>query len=102
MHYPATDKGAESDHNKTIQPTHHGGDSSPHQTGASAHVHDLEDFKKRFVISTIITIPILFLSPVIQSFFGYQFDFPGSLYITLVLASITYFLWRVSFPQRDF
>jgi Cu2+-exporting ATPase len=88
MHHPATDKDTESDHNKTIQPMHHGGEPGSHQTGAGAHVHDLEDFKKRFIISTIITIPILFLSPVIQSFFRFHFDFSGSMYVTLILASI--------------
>ena len=102
MHHPATDKGAESDHNKTIQPMHHGSQSSPHQAGAGAHVHDLEDFKKRFIISTIITIPILLLSPVIQSFFGFQFDFPGSLYVTLILASIVYFYGGYPFLKGIF
>jgi len=70
---------------------HSGGNSGPHHTGAGSHVHDLEDFKKRVIISTIITIPILLLSPVIQSFLGFRFDFPGSAYITLALASIVYF-----------
>jgi Cu2+-exporting ATPase len=102
MHHPAPDKSAESDHNKTIQSMHHGSDSSPHQVGASAHVHDLEDFKKRFIISTIITIPILLLSPVIQSFFGFQFDFPGSMYVTLILASIVYFYGGYPFLKGIF
>jgi len=91
MHHPAADKAAEPDHGKPVQPMHHDGDSGSHQPGASSHVHDLEDFKKRFIISTIITIPILLLSPTIQSFFGFRFDFPVSEYITLALASIVYF-----------
>jgi Cu2+-exporting ATPase len=51
----------------------------------------MEDFRKRFIISTIVTIPILFLSPVIQSFLGYRFDFPGSMYVQLALATFVYF-----------
>ncbi len=102
MHHPATNKGAESDHTKTTSPIHHGGDSGPHQTGASSHVHDLEDFKTRFIISTIITIPILLLSPVIQSFLGFRFDFPGSVYITLALASIVYFYGGYPFLKGIF
>ena len=102
MHHPAPDKSAEPDHNKTIQPMHHGGDSGPHQPGTGAHVHDLEDFKKRFIISTIITIPILLLSPVIQSFFGFRFDFPGSDVCYPGTCLHCLFLWRVSVPQRDF
>ncbi|MDD1692052.1 MAG: cadmium-translocating P-type ATPase [Methanoregula sp.] len=102
MHHPATDKGAESDLTTTTPPMHHGGDSGPPHTGAGAHIHDLEDFKKRFIISTIITIPILLLSPVIQSFFGFQFDFPGSEYVSLVLASIVYFYGGYPFLKGIF
>src|SRR4030042_5612058 len=76
---------------KTAKPKQHGGDTGPHHTGAGSHVHDLEDFKKRFVVSTIITIPILFLSPVIQSFLGFRFDFSGSGFVPLALASVVYF-----------
>mgnify|MGYP006303066151 CR=1 FL=1 len=35
------------------------------------HKKMLEDFKRRFKISLIITVPILMLSPMIQSFFGF-------------------------------
>lgn len=94
--------GAEPDHNKSKQPMHHGSDSGPHQTGTGSHVHDLEDFKKRFIISTIITIPILLLSPVIQSFLGFRFDFPGSMYVHLALASIVYFYGGYPFLKGIF
>ena len=91
MHHGSASDSSGSDHTTTARPMHHGGDTAPHRTGAGSHVHDLEDFKKRFIISTIITIPILLLSPVIQSFLGFRFDFPGSTYVTLILASIVYF-----------
>ncbi|MDD1712731.1 MAG: copper-translocating P-type ATPase [Methanoregulaceae archaeon] len=81
---------------------HHGGDSGPHQRGTGHQVHDLEDFKNRFIVSTILTIPILLLSPVIQSFFGFRFDFPGSLYVTLVLASVVYFYGGYPFLKGIF
>jgi Cu2+-exporting ATPase len=83
--------GAESNHTKSMQPMHHGSDDGQHGMGAGSHTHDLEDFRKRFIVSTIITIPILILSPVIQSFLGFRFDFAGSLYVTLLLASLVYF-----------
>ena len=51
----------------------------------------LEDFKKRFKISLVITVPILALSPMIQSFFGYSFDFPGSKYFLFLLSTIIFF-----------
>ena len=102
MHHPAKNEGGESDHNKPMQPMHHGSDSGTHQMGAGSHVHDLEDFKKRFIISTILTIPILILSPVIQSFFGFRFDLPGSLYITLALATVVYFYGGYPFLKGIF
>jgi len=50
----------------------------------------LEDFKKRFKISFILTIPILLLSPMIQSLFGFSFVFIGSKYILFFLSTIMF------------
>lgn len=102
MHHTTTNDGSESDHNTSKQPMQQGGDSGPHRMGVGSHTHDLEDFKKRFIISTIITIPILLLSPVLQSFFGFRFDLPGSAYITLALASIVYFYGGYPFLKGIF
>ncbi len=55
------------------------------------HIHMLKDFKRRFYVSLILTIPILILSPAIQSFLGFKLDFSGSLYLLFVLASAVYF-----------
>lgn len=54
------------------------------------HRHMLEDFRRRFIISMILTVPILILSPSIQSFFGFSFIFAGSNLILLVLATAVY------------
>jgi Cu2+-exporting ATPase len=51
----------------------------------------IQDFKKRFWISMIITIPLLAFSPMIQSFFGFHLLLPGNKYILLVLSSFVYF-----------
>ncbi|MET1124075.1 MAG: heavy metal translocating P-type ATPase [Archaeoglobaceae archaeon] len=51
----------------------------------------MEDFKKRFYISALLTIPIIILSPAIQSFFGYRLEFSGSLYALFLLSSAVYF-----------
>jgi Cu2+-exporting ATPase len=58
---------------------------------ASHHAHMVEDFKKRFRISLVITVPVLILSPLIQSFFGYTVDFPGAMYVLFGLSSFIYF-----------
>lgn len=55
------------------------------------HQKMLEDFKKRFKISLLITVPILVLSPMIQSFFGYTFEFAGSNYLMFILSTIIFF-----------
>ena len=61
-----------------------------HKAHENHHKMMAEDFKKRFKISIILTIPILILSPLIQSFFGFQLIFFGSLYVLFLLASFVY------------
>ncbi|WP_198018973.1 hypothetical protein [Asinibacterium sp. OR53] len=63
--------------------------------GMEEHDHHrmmIQDFRKRFWISTLITIPILLFSPMIQDFFGYKLLLPGNSYFLFALSSIVYFL----------
>jgi Cu2+-exporting ATPase len=55
-----------------------------------AHRHMLEDFRRRFIVSMILTVPILILSPTIQSFFGFSLVFSVSDQILLVLSTAVY------------
>ncbi|MGQ4914400.1 MAG: heavy metal translocating P-type ATPase [Candidatus Asgardarchaeia archaeon] len=55
------------------------------------HEKMVQDFKKRFFVSTILTIPVLILSPLIQEFFGFTFTFTGDVYVIFILSSIIYF-----------
>ena len=55
------------------------------------HKHMMEDFKRRFWISTIVTVPILVLSPLIQSLIGLDFSFPGRDYAMFVLSTFIFF-----------
>ncbi len=59
------------------------------------HVHSgmLNDLKRRFLISLILTIPILILSPTIQGLVGLgeSIRFPRDLYLLFILSSIVYF-----------
>lgn len=54
--------------------------------------HDVADFRRRFWVSLIVTIPILILSPSIQSFAGLSgaLRFPGDQYVLFLLASFVY------------
>jgi Cu2+-exporting ATPase len=51
----------------------------------------MEDFKKRFIVSLVLTIPVLALSPLIQSFFGFELSVAGSAYILLLFSATIYF-----------
>lgn len=55
------------------------------------HSHMVMDFKKRFYISLILTIPILILSPMIQSFIGVDIRFSNDQYILFVLSTFIFF-----------
>lgn len=55
------------------------------------HMHMMEDFRKRFFICIILTLPILVLSPLIQSFFEFEFSFAYSDYVLFILSAAIYF-----------
>ncbi|MGS0971696.1 MAG: copper-translocating P-type ATPase [Candidatus Izemoplasmataceae bacterium] len=50
----------------------------------------IEDFKRRFFVTLILTIPILVLSKTIQGWFGFSIDFTGQSLILFALASIVF------------
>ncbi|MBD3244819.1 MAG: cadmium-translocating P-type ATPase [Candidatus Moranbacteria bacterium] len=54
------------------------------------HKHMARDFKKRFFISVVVTIPILVLSPLIQKFFGLDLSFLGDKYALWLLSSFIF------------
>ncbi|MEC2160868.1 heavy metal translocating P-type ATPase [Virgibacillus halodenitrificans] len=59
------------------------------------HGHDhgdmVNDFKKRFYISLLVTIPILILSPMIQGFIGIEWRFTFDKYVLFILATFVFF-----------
>ena len=68
--------------------TGHGG-----HMGGDHHAHMVADFRKRFWISLAVTLPILVLSPMIQSFLGFKtaLRFSGDVYLLWVLSSAVFF-----------
>jgi P-type Cu2+ transporter len=69
---------------------HGGGDS----TGPDRHAgHRIADFKRRFWVCLVLTLPILALSPVIQGFLrsGTRFRFTGDTYLLFALSSFVFF-----------
>ncbi|AQU80703.1 MULTISPECIES: heavy metal translocating P-type ATPase [Planococcus] len=65
----------------------HGSNHHGHQE----HGNMVEDFKKRFFISLILTLPILALSPMIQDFLRVDWRFDNDLYILFALSTIVFF-----------
>ena len=62
-----------------------------HKTHRERHEgHTTADFKRRFIISLILTIPILALSPLIQGLFRFKLEFAGSIYLLFLLSTVVY------------
>ncbi|ARF16828.1 copper-translocating P-type ATPase [Sporosarcina ureae] len=76
-------------HENSEHLTHKNADS--HQGHHDHHAHMVEDFKKRFFISLIVTVPILILSPMIQMFLDVDWRFTGDVYILFALSTFVFF-----------
>lgn len=57
----------------------------------SSHSSGIADFRKRFYVVLVLTIPIMLLSEMIQHWLNIHISFPGSKYVLLALASIVFF-----------
>ena len=57
----------------------------------------IDDFKKRFYITLIITIPVMLLSPMIQQWFHFNISFKGSTYVLFALSTVVYFYGGLPF-----
>ncbi len=59
----------------------------------SHHAHMAADFRRRFWIALVLTLPILVLSPMLQELAGLRdaIDFPGDLYVLFGLSSAVFF-----------
>ena len=60
-------------------------------TGHDHHKMMIADFRKRFFVVLILTIPIMLLSPMIQHWLNVHWEFTSSRYILLLLSSIVFF-----------
>jgi len=69
-------------------------DHGAHRMAPEAHDHHammIADFRKRFWIVLILTVPVMTLSPMIQQGLGVRLEFAGSGYILAGLASVIFF-----------
>jgi len=82
------------DHNHTHVHHEQSGHKNQHKSTDHHHEHHehmIEDFKKRFWISLVITLPIVVLAPMIQNLAGYELQFNGDRYVQFVLSTIIFF-----------
>ena len=59
--------------------------------GHKSHSSGIADFRRRFFVVLILTIPIMLLSEMIQHWLNIHISFPGSKYILLALSSVVFF-----------
>lgn len=81
--------------------THHHLHHAQHESGRakaghvshSNHGAMVQDFKKRFWISLLLTVPVLFLSPMIREFLHLEdaLAFRGDIYVLFLLSSLIFF-----------
>ncbi len=64
-----------------------------HDDHQGHHAKMVADFRRRFWISLIATVPVLFLSPLIRGFLGVQdaLSFPGDHYVLFAISSFIFF-----------
>ena len=92
----------EHQHTKT-EMEHAGHDMKKHQAmqhdhnppmGHEGHDHHammIDDFKKRFYVVLVLTIPVMLLSTMIQHWLNIHIAFNGSQYLLLILSSVIFF-----------
>ena len=77
------------------QAKHHNHESrgqGEHGDHHSHHAAMIDDFRRRFWVSIVLTIPILSLSPLLQSFVGLEevLAFPGDSYLLFAFSSVVF------------
>ncbi|WP_438721234.1 heavy metal translocating P-type ATPase [Enterococcus sp. AZ103] len=61
-----------------------------HDMGGMDHSMHMGNFKQKFWLSLVIAIPIILMSPMMGADLPFQFTFPGSDWIVLILATILF------------
>ena len=88
------------EHHESMKEQHMDHSQSHGNGGNGGHKHHghedhhrmmIRDFRKRFWISTLLSVPVLLLSPMIQKFLGIELVFTGSTMLLFALSSVVYF-----------
>ncbi len=71
-----------------------------HQMEHMEHDHHqmmIADFRKRFYLTLVVTVPVMILSPMIQQWLGFNLSFKGSTYLLFALSSVVFFYGGLPF-----
>lgn len=85
----------------TAKEPQNGSERSPHDAGHGGNPpmghaeHDhhrmmIEDFKRRFWVSMVLTVPILLLSPMIQMWLGFELRFTGDWMLLFAISTVVF------------
>lgn len=62
-----------------------------HEGHGNHHQHMIQDFKKRFWVSLILTIPVLLFSDMIQDWLGFSIQFESKSYVVFGISTVLFF-----------
>lgn len=78
-------------HNHTESNHSHGHHADHGDSGHDKHAgHNVADFWKRFIICSIVSIPVLALSQMIQEWLGFEITFVGDNYVLAILSTFIF------------
>ncbi len=69
----------------------------PNHGGRDHHVMMIADYRRRFCVTLVLTLPVLVLSPMIQHWLGVDWYFPGAQYVLFILSSVIFFYGGLPF-----
>ncbi len=68
----------------------HEGHDDQDGTHGDHHRKMIRDFRLRFFVSLVLTLPVLALSPMLQEWFGYELAFPGDRFVIFGFSSLIF------------
>ncbi len=93
QNHPEIDAKSKSmDHSRMNHSTMQQGAKPPKSMeGHNHHAMTIADFKKRFYVVLLLTVPIMLLSNMIQQWLRVNWQFPGSQYLLFAISSVVFF-----------
>ncbi|SHH59880.1 Cu2+-exporting ATPase [Anaerosphaera aminiphila DSM 21120] len=98
--HSSSDEHMHMDHSNMSDMSHDNMDHTNHgdmDHSSMGHMGHMGNLKQKFFVSLVISIPILILSPMMGIKLPFQFTFPGSQWIVLILSTILFFYGGMPF-----